>query len=100
VVTAVGDSVRVEHDEAHRRFVGIVDDEELAVLAYRRHDGALDLVHTEVNPRARGRGIGEALLRQVLDDARDRGDRIIATCPFVTAFFREHHEYDDLLSKR
>jgi uncharacterized protein len=100
VVTAVGDSVRVEHDDAHHRFVGIVADEELAVLSYRRHDGALDLLHTEVDPRARGRGIGEAFVRQVLDEARQRGDRIIATCPFVTAFIRDHPEYRDLLATR
>jgi uncharacterized protein len=100
VVTAVGDSVRVEHDDAHHRFVGIVDDEELAVLSYRRHDGALDLLHTEVDPRARGRGVGRALVRQVLDEARGRGDQVIATCPFVTAFIREHHDYQDLLLHR
>ena len=99
-MTAVGDSVRVEHDEARRRFIALVDDEELAVLSYRRRDGALDLLHTEVNSRARGRGIGEALVKQVLDEVRERGDRVLASCPFVAAFVRDHGEYEDLLSAR
>jgi uncharacterized protein len=99
-VTAVGDSVRVVHDEARRRYVAFVGDEELAMLTYRRRGEALDLLHTEVNSNARGRGIGEALVRQVLDEARERGDQVIATCPFVAAFIRDHHEYEDLLRHR
>ena len=53
-----------------------------------------------MNSRARGRGIGEALVKQVLDELRERGDHIIASCPFVAAFVRDHGEYEDLLSAR
>ena len=99
-MTAVGDSVRVEHDEAGHRFVAHVGDDELAELTYRRRDDVLDLLHTEVNPRARGQGIGEALVQHVLDDVRARGERIIATCPFVASFIRDHREYQDLVQPR
>ena len=99
-MTAVGDSVRVEHDEVKHRFVAYVGDDRLAELTYRRHDDVLDLLHTEVNPAARGRGIGEALVQHVLDEVRERGDHIIATCPFVAAFIRDHHEYADLVQAR
>lgn len=60
--------------------------------------GAVDLFHTEVDPRLRNRGLGAVLVRAVLDDLRARGDRVIPTCPFVAAFIRRNPEYEDLLA--
>jgi uncharacterized protein len=53
------------------------------VLDYRRADGVVDLLHTEVDPQLRNRGLGADLVRHALDDARERGDRVVPTCPFV-----------------
>lgn len=56
----------------------------------------IDLQHTQVAPELRGRHIGDELVRRALDDIRLRGERIIATCPFVRAFLERHAEYRDL----
>jgi hypothetical protein len=36
------------------------------------------------------RGLGSALVRGALDDARERGLKIVAICPFVEAFVHDH----------
>jgi len=53
------------------------------VLDYRRTDGVVDLLHTEVEPELRNRGLGALIVRYALDDARARGERVVPTCPFV-----------------
>ena len=45
----------------------------LGVLTYREAAGQVTLIHTEVPPELRGRGIADALARAALDDARQHG---------------------------
>jgi predicted GNAT family acetyltransferase len=90
-------SVEVRHEEEAHRFVGVVNGERLATLVYSTRGDARRLEHTSVEPAARGRGIGEAFVRAVLDDLRASGTRIAVTCPFVTKFIDEHPEYRDLM---
>ena len=59
--------------------------------------GRIALVHTEVLPTHRGQGIGELLTRFALDDARRRGLRVIATCPYVRAYVEAHPETHDIV---
>lgn len=88
---------------------GIVDNQEarryeqqtehgLAMLEYRGHGRRIEFVHTEVPPAAEGRGVGGALVRAALDAARERGLRVIPTCPFVHAFIERHPEYRELVA--
>ncbi|MDX6477017.1 MAG: uncharacterized protein QOH95_2528 [Gaiellaceae bacterium] len=67
-------------------------------IAYRREPGLLDLVHTDVDPKWEGQGVGAQLVRGALDDLRARGLKVRPTCPFVRAYIRRHPEYDDLVS--
>ena len=62
----------------------------VATLAYERHDKSITLVHTEVPPPLRGHGLGDALVKGVLDRLRVEGLRISAVCPFVRAYLRRH----------
>ena len=56
----------------------------------------LDFQHTQVPIELRGRGVADALVRHALDDVRSRGERIVATCPYVKAFLVRHPEYQAL----
>jgi predicted GNAT family acetyltransferase len=57
------------------------------------------LVHTEVEPRAEGTGLGSQLVTEALDDIRARGLRVVPLCPFVAAYIRRHPDYADLVVK-
>jgi uncharacterized protein len=75
-------------------------DGEVAFLTYRRKPDHILLAHTEVPESFRGRGYGGVLARHALDEARTTGTHVIVKCPFVTAWLRRHHEYDDLIIAR
>jgi predicted GNAT family acetyltransferase len=90
----ITDAVDRERYEAH------LDGEFAGVLEYVVKHGRLALVHTEVLPAFEGRGIGSALVRFALDDARQRGLRVIAICPYVQDYLTRHPEDDDIVVGR
>lgn len=64
---------------------------------YIRTAELIAFVHTEVAPEHEGQGIGSALVRTSLDEARAAGLRVLATCPFYAGWIGHHPEYADLL---
>ncbi|HET8786405.1 MAG TPA: GNAT family N-acetyltransferase [Candidatus Limnocylindrales bacterium] len=79
------------------RFEATLGGETAGFLEYRRRPGRITLVHTQVDPAFEGRGVGSAIARFALEDARTNGLRVRVACPFVAAWLRRHHEYDDIL---
>jgi predicted GNAT family acetyltransferase len=75
-----------------------VDGEVAGFLMYRREPGVLELVHTDVDPKWEGKGVGAALVKGALDDVRVRGLKVRPFCPFVAAYIRRHPEYDDIVA--
>ena len=65
---------------------------------YRRMRGRLVAIHTEVLPAFGGRGVGSALVRRVIADARAAGERISPICPLFQAHFQRHPEDGDVLA--
>jgi predicted GNAT family acetyltransferase len=55
-------------------------------------------VHTDVDPKWEGKGVGAALVQGALDDVRARGLKVRPFCPFVAAYIRRHPEYDDIVA--
>jgi predicted GNAT family acetyltransferase len=75
-----------------------VDGEVAGFLMYRIEPGVLELVHTDVDPKWEGKGVGAALVQGVLGDVRARGLKVRPYCPFVAAYIRRHPEYEDLVT--
>jgi hypothetical protein len=65
---------------------------------YKRADGVLTIMHTEVPATLNGQGIGSKLVRGLLDLARAEGAKVKPLCPFVKAYIAKHPEYADLLA--
>ena len=88
----------VEHEIERQRFVVRLP-EGTGELFYRRTpSGALELVHTGVDPRIRRRGIGESLVRAALAYARANRLQVIPTCPFVARWLGKHPGERDLVA--
>ncbi len=66
-------------------------------VAYRREGDVITLVHTEVDDAYEGKGVGGALVRGALDDARSRGLTVVPVCPFVRSWLERHPDYADLV---
>ena len=71
-------------------------DNHIAFSEYRRSDGLLTVLHTEVPGELEGRGIGSRLVRGLLAIARAEGLKVRPLCPFVRAYMDKHPEYADL----
>ena len=69
-----------------------------AFATYSREPGRITLIHTEVPKELGGHGVGTALATGALADIRRRGEKVIAKCPFIAAFIRDHKEFQDLLA--
>ena len=66
-------------------------------LEYIRGDDLVIYPHTEVDPAFEGQGVGGTLARAALEDARARGLKVRASCPFVAGWLVRHPEYKDLV---
>lgn len=54
--------------------------------------------HTGVPDALRGKGAGQALEKQAVEDARANGVKIIPLCPFAIAQIEKHAEWQDVLA--
>ncbi|MHB1139419.1 MAG: GNAT family N-acetyltransferase [Microthrixaceae bacterium] len=89
----------VRDNEERNRFE-IHEGDELAGFAdYRRRPGRTIFVHTEIDPRFEGKGMGSQLVRASLDVVRAAGDRVVPLCPFYASFIERHAEYQDLVDQ-
>jgi predicted GNAT family acetyltransferase len=80
-----------------KRFEVTVDDELAGFLVYRSRKGLLALIHTEVEDRFEGRGLGGRLARFALDQASAEKLAVLPFCPFVNDWLKRHPEYVDLV---
>ena len=72
-------------------------DEELGEMEIGISGDEMTVYHTEVSPKAEGKGLGKKLLAAMVDYARKNALQVIPLCPFVNAQFRRHpQEYHDL----
>ncbi|WP_017581292.1 GNAT family N-acetyltransferase [Nocardiopsis valliformis] len=67
------------------------------LVQYIRTDELVAFVHTEVSPEYEGRGVGSALVRTALDEARSAGLGVLPTCPYFAGWIARHPEYRDLV---
>ena len=89
--------IEVSDDREAGRFVIAVDGEEAGFAQYRDRGRALAFVHTEIDDRFEGQGLGGRLVAAGLDDVRSRGLAVLPFCPFVRGYIARHHEYLDLV---
>jgi hypothetical protein len=85
-------------DNTERHRFELDTDGHVAFSNYKRTEGLLTIMHTEVPKELEGRGIGSTLVRGLLDIARTQGLKVNAVCPFVKAYLDRHSEYADLRS--
>ncbi len=87
----------VRHDQQQQRYVLEVNGNELGVASYQQDGERQIFTHTEVDPSLEGQGMGSKLIRESLNDARQRGKRIVPQCEFVAAYVNKHDEWSDIV---
>ena len=74
-------------------------DGSLAKAWYRENGDVITFTHTDVPEALSGRGVGSTLAKGALDAVREAGQKVVALCPFISAYLKKHREYDDLVVK-
>lgn len=90
-------AVRVSNNEAKSRYDATLDGASAGIAAYVRSGDTITFTHTVVHEEVEGQGVGSALIRRALDDARGENLTVVPQCEFVAAFIEDNPEYRDLL---
>jgi predicted GNAT family acetyltransferase len=86
------------HDDPERSwYEARVGGHRAGVAAYRLDGGVITFTHTVVEDDYEGQGIGGALARTALDDARARGLAVVPRCPFIAGWIERHPDYAGLV---
>jgi uncharacterized protein len=90
-------SVTVADNPMGSRYEARIDGKLAGVCEYELADDTVVFLHTVVAAEYEGQGVGTALARAALDDARARGLHVRALCPFIRGWMERHPEYSDLI---
>jgi predicted GNAT family acetyltransferase len=90
----------IEHDAGRRRFTTRLPAGEAYISYERPRPGVLDLQHTIVPQPEQGRGVGESLVRHAIGYAREHGEHVIPSCPFVESWLARHPDEADVVEER
>lgn len=88
----------VTDDPEESRYESRIDGSLAGLATYTLSGHTITFDHTEVYDAYEGQGVGSALARFALDDARARSLRVRARCPFIRAWIERHPDYQDLLA--
>jgi predicted GNAT family acetyltransferase len=90
--------IDVRDNPQHSRYEIRADGELVGFAVYTRRGDVVTFVHTEIDEAHEGHGYAGKLVAAALDDVRAHGLTVIAQCPYVSRYIREHDEYADLLT--
>lgn len=85
-------------NEAEKRYEFHIDGQ-IPRIEYIKAKDKIYLTHTEIPRGLEGKGIGSSIVRQALDDIREKDLTLIPLCPFVAMFIKRNPEYKDLVLK-
>ena len=68
-------------------------------IEYIKAQNNIYLTHTEVPKELEGKGIGSALVKQVLEDIEKKDLTLVPLCPFVALYIKRHPDWRKLVMK-
>ena len=90
---------REDHTTHGAYYADVPGSDQKAELTWSARGEARIAEHTFTPPEARGKGIAQALVEALVEDAREQGFTIEPACSYVAAQFRRHPEWAELLAK-
>lgn len=79
----------IQDNTARSRYETVVDGH-TAFAEYKLAPGVIEFTHTVVPDALGGRGLGSKIAAFVLADAKARGLKVKATCPFIAAYLKKN----------
>lgn len=78
--------MKIEHDSSKHKFFVTLGEYE-ASLMYAERGKVLDFYHIYVPDPFRNRGLAGKILITAFDYAREKGYKVVPTCPFISGDF-------------
>jgi len=89
--------ITITNNPAEHRYEARIGGDLAGYCEYNLLSEAIMFTHTEVLEAFEGKGVGSALARHVLDEARSDGKHVIPVCQFIAGYIRKHRDYADLV---
>ena len=89
--------ITITNRPEQHRYEATIDGDLAGYCEYNLLSEAIMFTHTEVLPAHEGQGVGSAIARHVLDEARAQGQHVIPVCQFIAGWIRKHRDYADLV---
>jgi len=91
--------MEIVHEEtgSHGRYSTVVEGHTVEMTYSRTSPQLIIVDHTLVPDALRGKGVGQALAKHAIDEARKGGWKIIPLCPFMKAQAMRHPEWQDVI---
>jgi predicted GNAT family acetyltransferase len=89
--------ITITNKPAAHRYEATIGGELAGYSEYNLLSEAIMFTHTEVLPAFEGKGVGSAIAKHVLDEARAEGKHVIPVCQFIAGWIRKHRDYADLV---
>jgi predicted GNAT family acetyltransferase len=90
--------IRKEDGPTGGRYVVVVNGHEAEMTYSKAGTSRIIIDHTGVPKELGGLGVGVALVKNAVEDARAMGVKIIPLCPFTKAQIDKHPEWQDVLA--
>lgn len=88
-----------EDDGKKGRFIVHQDSVEAGEMTFNwKGDSKIEIDHTEVKNKFRGKGHAKKLLAQAVEFAREKNVKIIPVCPFVKKELESDKSFQDVLA--
>lgn len=91
----------IQRDEHGKKGAFFIDEngEWIAEMTYfRSGKDQITVDHTEVDPKLRGQGVGEQLVKAAVEFAREGRLKIKAACPYTKKVIDKTPEFQDVLA--
>jgi predicted GNAT family acetyltransferase len=92
-------NVTVVDNPEKSRYEARVDGRLAGMTLYERKGDHITFTHTEVGDVYEGEGVGSALARFALDDARANKLTLRPRCPFIRSWIHRHPDYQYLVGE-
>jgi hypothetical protein len=89
--------ITLEDGPTGGRYVTTVNGHEAEMTFSKAGTSRIIIDHTGVPKELAGLGVGVALVKRGVEDARKNGVKIIPLCPFAKAQIEKHPEWQDVL---
>ncbi|GHJ44636.1 N-acetyltransferase [Catellatospora sp. TT07R-123] len=90
-------TIEVADAPAKGRYEARDGDALAGIMTYQVTGNIIAFTHTEVFPDHEGQGVGGAIARRVMDDARAAGRTVVPVCPFLAGWLERHPEYSAIV---